>query len=374
MLKYIAISLLTLTSASLITACGSEKDDPAPSAGEITLSASELNFTDTGGEETVTFTTPGEWDAATSSTWIHLTKSDQLSTSGRITVAVDPNPSRDPRSATVTVRSKGMRGSLTVSQEGYTFVPTNPDIEVPEGYTLVWADEFDGSELDRTHWTHEVQSPGWINNELQTYVNATYAGTPVSEVSDGTLKINCFKAADGRICSARIYADVNTGWTYGIFEAAIRLPKGKGTWPAFWMMPAGNDFSTTPWPRCGEIDIMEEVGYNPNYTSSTIHCESYNHMIGTQKTAERFTSGAQDDFHVYRLEWTADYIRTYVDGQMLLNFPNDGTGNFSTWPFNRPFYLILNLAWGGDWGGAMGVDESVLPATMEVDYVRVFQK
>lgn len=212
-----------------------------------------------------------------------------------------------------------------------------------------------------------------MNNELQNYVNGSYDGIPVTQVDNGILSITCFKSGT-RINSGRIYAKVNEGWKYGIFEARIKLPKGKGTWPAFWMMPVNNDFSTNPWPRCGEIDIMEEVGYNPNYTSSSIHCDSYNHVKGTQKTAERYTTGAQDDFHVYRLEWTENCIRTYVDGNLLLNFPNDGAGNVATWPFNKPFYLILNLAWGGDWGGAMGVDESALPATMQVDYVRVFQK
>ena len=140
------------------------------------------------------------------------------------------------------------------------------------------------------------------------------------------------------------------------------------------MMPCNNDFGANPWPDCGEIDIMEEVGYHPNYTSSSIHCREYNHVKGTQKTAERLTSGAQDDFHVYRLEWTKDYITTYVDDHRLLHFANDGRGNVGTWPFSKPFYLILNLAWGGNWGGAQGVDESALPATMEVDYVRVFQQ
>ena len=252
--------------------------------------------------------------------------------------------------------------------------PVDPTISVPEGYKLIWNDEFDGTSLNGTDWTHEVKGPGWVNNELQNYVNATYGGKPVTEVNEGSLKINCFKASDGKICSGRIYAKVNTGWKYGIFEAAIKLPKGKGTWPAFWMMPVNNDFNANPWPKCGEIDIMEEVGYHPEYTSSSIHCESYNHVKGTQKTAERLTEGAQSDFHVYRLEWTEDYIRTSVDGKTLLNFSNDGKGNVSTWPFNHHFYIILNLAWGGSWGGAQGVDETCLPTTMEVDYVRVFQK
>jgi beta-glucanase (GH16 family) len=153
-------------------------------------------------------------------------------------------------------------------------------------------------------------------------------------------------------------------------EARLKLPKGKGTWPAFWMMPK----NYVSWPGSGEIDIMEEVGYNPNYTSSSIHCDAYNHTLGTQKTAEVLTAGAQDEFHVYALEWTADYIKTYVDGKQLLYFANDKQGKNATWPFSNPFYIKLNLAWGGDWGGAQGVDESCLPATYEIDYVRVFQK
>jgi beta-glucanase (GH16 family) len=140
------------------------------------------------------------------------------------------------------------------------------------------------------------------------------------------------------------------------------------------MMPCNNDFGANPWPKCGEIDIMEEVGVNPNYTSSSLHTEKFNHVMKTQITKERLTAGAEDGFHVYRLEWTPDYIKTYVDGKELLNFNNDGKNDVGSWPFNKPFYVILNLAWGGDWGGMKDVDESALPVRMEVDYVRVFQK
>ncbi|MFB0973977.1 MAG: glycoside hydrolase family 16 protein, partial [Bacteroidales bacterium] len=107
---------------------------------------------------------------------------------------------------------------------------------------------------------------------------------------------------------------------------------------------------------------------------STIHCMAYYHSIGTQKTESKYLEGAQTGFHVYAHERTKEYIKTYVDGVALFQFNNDGTGNYDTWPFLNPFYLKLNLAWGGDWGGAQGVDESFLPATYEVDYVRVFQK
>lgn len=373
--RYIETTAVLAAVALCLPSCGSDSPDgedtpPAP----ITVSTESLDFDCEGGELSFTITTPSEWDAVSSDAWISLSKSNQLRNEGTVTVTVGQNPSTDPRIGTIMLMSSSSSTNVTVRQTGKPKDPVDTSIKAPEGYTLVWHDEFDGSELNRSWWTHEVQGPGWVNNELQTYVNTSYDGHPVTEVKDGVLNINCFKAKDGKICSGRIYAQVNTGWKYGIFEARIKLPRGKGTWPAFWMMPVNNNFSTNPWPRCGEIDIMEEVGYHPDYTSSSIHCESYNHTIGTQRTAERLTQGAQDDFHIYRLEWTEDAIRTYVDDTPLLTFANDGKNNVSTWPFNRSFYLILNLAWGGSWGGAQGVDESCLPATMTVDYVRVFQK
>lgn len=151
------------------------------------------------------------------------------------------------------------------------------------------------------------------------------------------------------------------------------LPKGKGTWPAFWMMPVNNNYSTNPWPGCGEIDIMEEVGADPNIVSSSIHCAAYNHTINTQKTASRNIGTAESEYHIYACEWTPDYLKFFVDGTELMTFRNEGTGK-NVWPFTYNFYPILNLAWGGDWGGYKGLDESALPITMKVDYVRVFQK
>lgn len=192
---------------------------------------------------------------------------------------------------------------------------------------------------------------------------------------DGKLNINCFKGSDGKIYSGRVYAKVNTGWEYGYFEARIMLPEGKGTWPAFWMMPVGNDWNTNPWPMCGEIDIMEEVGVVPNEVSSSIHTQDYNHTIGTQKTHAMTIEQAEGEFHLYALEWTEDAITTYVDGKVQLAVTKQQLGaGHNQWPFHYAFYPILNLAWGGDWGGMNGVDESALPVTMKVDYVRVFQK
>ena len=255
--------------------------------------------------------------------------------------------------------------------EGVQFV--EPDIYTPAGYQLVWRDEFNDPSLimpDAKEWWYETAEPGWVNNELQTYVAGRTGDIITADVSDGTLKIRAIKDGN-RVYSARVNTRKN--WTYGYFEARLKLPKGKGTWPAFWMMPS----VWSGWPDGGEIDIMEHVGCVPTEVSSSIHCKAYYHAIGTQKTAARKVAGVMDEFHTYALEWTPEYIKTYVDGKQLFYYnPDDYSGgrNANTWPFNKPFELKLNLAWGGDWGGMMGVDESCLPATYEIDYVRVFQK
>ena len=239
-----------------------------------------------------------------------------------------------------------------------------------EGYRLVWNDEFTTSAINTTKWTFQEANAGWVNHELQTYVaGKSPKGTKVAECSNGTLKIHCFKEGD-KIYSGRMYGRKTVGFKYGYIEARIKLPKGKGTWPAWWMMPV----SGSNWPSCGEIDIMEEVGVDANVVSSSIHCQAYNHPHNTQKTHSMTCVGAEDGFHVYALEWTENYIRTYVDGKEQLFFENDKQGNNDTWPFDKAFYPILNVAWGGDWGGYAGIDESALPVTMEVDYVRVWQK
>lgn len=239
----------------------------------------------------------------------------------------------------------------------------------PEGYTLVWQDEFEGTSVlpDEAEWWYETGAHGWGNHEIQNYVAAIAGQDTVAWVSDGTLKIAAKRVGE-QVLSARI--NTKKSWTYGYFEARLKLPAGKGTWPAFWMMPKEGK----AWPGDGEIDIMEEVGYDPNVTVSTIHCSAYNHTKGTQKNGTKQVPTAQTEFHVYAVEWTEDYIKGMVDGECYFTFPNDKTGNRETWPFDAPFYLKLNLAWGGDWGGAKGVDETALPALYEIDYVRVYQK
>lgn len=329
------------------------------------LSASTLESASTGQTLTFYVKATSAWTASTTDKWIKVEAVND--TTVRITTEV--NGEATARTGTVTVKSGDETATVTVTQESGEVT----DITVPEGYELVWHDEFNNGTVLSSDWTHEVQPAGWVNNELQTYVNGSADGKRVTELKDGRLNINCFKGSDGKIYSGRVYAKMNEGWTHGYFEARILLPKGKGTWPAFWMMPVNNDYNKNPWPDCGEIDIMEEVGCVPNEVSSSVHCKAYNHVINTQKTAKRNIGTAESEYHVYACEWTEDMLRFYIDGEELMTFRNEGTGR-DVWPFTYAFYPILNLAWGGDWGGMNGVDESVLPVTLKVDYIRVFQK
>ena len=345
---------------------GSDNDDPQPTTS-ITVSQESISVPEAGGTYTISVTTTGkEWNAYAEQDFISVDAKNTVAQSGTLTVTVPANPTTSARTGTVTVMSGAARKSISVTQEAAAQSAYN----APEGYTLVWQDEFDkGTELNGNDWTHEVKGKGWVNNELQEYVNhKTPEGALVTQVKNGTLRITALKE-NGKVYSGRVYAKVKEGWKYGYIEASIKLPKGKGTWPAFWMMPV----NFRSWPADGEIDIMEEVGYHPNYVSSSLHANAHVHSNNTQVTHEMLCQGAEDEFHTYAILWTANNITTYVDGKVQLSYDNRGLGR-DDWPYEDPFYVIFNLAWGGDWGGAQGVDESALPCTMEVDYIRVFQK
>ncbi len=338
---------------------------PVTQEAPMSVSKKQLYSHSTGETLTLTVTAARDWSVKSNDSWIKAEKTD----SKTVTVTTEPNDNKNSRNGTLEVVSGTEKITVSVNQESVE----DRDINTPAGYRLVWHDEFNEGTTLGSDWTHEVQGPGWVNNELQTYVSGSADNRRVTELVDGKLNINCFKGSDGKIYSGRVYAKVNEGWLHGYFEARIMLPKGKGTWPAFWMMPVNNNFATNPWPGCGEIDIMEEVGVDANIVSSSIHTEAYNHTINTQKTASRNIGTAESEFHVYACEWTPDYLKFFVDGTELMTFLNEGTGK-SVWPFTYAFYPILNLAWGGDWGGYKGVDEEALPVTLKVDYVRVFQK
>ena len=380
------LNTLLLSLAVALWGCGgSDNEDPEPAAVSITLSQTNIAVPVEGGRYTINVSTTGkEWGVYADQEFITVEAKNTVAQTGTLTVTVPANPTTSARTGTVTVMSGIARQSISVTQSA----AEKPAYNAPDGYTLVWNDEFDGNygyapnengvprtELNPNDWTHEVQKKGWVNNELQNYVNhKSPGGDLVTEIKNGTLRIHCFKE-NGNIYSGRVYAHVNQGWQYGYFEASIKLPKGKGTWPAFWMMPVGNDWNTNPWPMCGEIDIMEEVGVVPNEVSSSIHTQDYNHTKNTQKTHAMKIADAEGAFHTYALLWTADEIITYVDGKEQLHVTKAALGSgHNQWPFHYAFYPIFNLAWGGDWGGMQGVDESALPITMEVDYIRVFQK
>lgn len=366
--------LLLVAAATLFSSSctGCQKDPDQPTEGSLSFQPVELSLSEEAWEGEITVTADCDWGvAASDKDWCSVFPSGGVSGTTTLKVSVKENKGTTPRENTLTFRYTGLEKALPIHQDCVEPEPVDPTIHAPEGYVLDWNDEFDledGSTPDMTKWRFESKPAGWVNNEKQTYVPGSRNGVKTAFVENGALNIRAVK--DGKdVISARMYS--KKSWTYGYMEASIRLPKGKGTWPAFWMMP--DDFSRG-WPGCGEIDIMEEVGYHPNYTSSSIHCMKYYHSIGTQKTHEQYTAGAEDGFHTYAVEWTPDALAFFVDGKQHFVFKNDGRNDDDTWPFNKNFYLILNLAWGGDWGGSQGVDESALPCTMLVDYVRVFKK
>lgn len=234
--------------------------------------------------------------------------------------------------------------------------------------TPSWQDDFNaGSAPDLTKWNYEVGGGGWGNNELQYYTSGSN-----STISGGNLVITAKKEnLSGReYTSSRMTTKGKADWLYGRIEVKAKLPKGRGTWPAIWMFPT--DLSYGNWPASGEIDIMEHVGYDPNKVHFTIHNATYNFMRGNQKTAIKTIPSAIDSFHVYRVDWTPFSIRGFIDGERYFEYTNSNTG-FSTWPYDKRFFLILNIAVGGDWGGVQGVDNTIFPASMEIDYVKYFK-
>lgn len=237
-------------------------------------------------------------------------------------------------------------------------------VSAAPNWKLVWSDEFDGTALNRSNWTPEIGtgSGGWGNNELQYYTDRSQN----LQVTGGNLVITARKESYGGMnyTSARIKTQNLKSFTSGKIEARIKLPSGQGLWPAFWML--GSNISTVGWPYSGETDIMERVNNNP-FVNGTVHWDAGGHAEYGR------VSGNLDfsQYHVYSVEWDSKYIRWFVDGQQFNEFYiENGTGN--TEEFQRPFFLLLNLAVGGNWPGAPN-DSTPFPAQMLVDYVRVYQ-
>ena len=268
-----------------------------------------------------------------------------------------------------TVLVLAAQSSFTVTNAVFT-----GPLRRPADARLVWRDEFNGRILDARKWRYDTgrNKKGWFNGELQYYS----AGRPQNlRVVNGRLVIaarheTLSSASDWggqHFTSSKIIS--RQAWTYGFYEIRARLPCARGTWPAIWMLPQ----DMKKWPDDGEIDIMEQVGAEPNLIYSSLHTALFNHVKKTQRRAQKLVPSSCSRFHIYQLDWRPSSISIGVDGAGILRVVNDQPGGKGAWPFNTPFEIILNLAIGGDWAAAKGIDDAAMPQLMEVDYVRVWQ-
>ncbi len=258
---------------------------------------------------------------------------------------------------------------------GFGMATTAHAGDVPEGYKLVWSDRFDTGTLpDASKWAYDTDwnKHGWFNHEAEYY---SAARPENSRIENGHLVIEAHKEdlsskpdwGGQHYSSARLVTRGHAQWTYGFFDIRAKLPCGVGQWPAIWLLGAGE------WPKTGEIDIMEEVGFQPTTVYGTlhsIHTESdHTHEGGGTEVTDLCKA-----FHNYQTDWRPDGITFLVDGKPFFHQDRPTNADQQSWPFDGPEYLILNLAIGGDWGGLKGIDDAALPARMEVEYVRVYQK
>lgn len=255
---------------------------------------------------------------------------------------------------------------------------TDPTGEKPDdkpaakGWSLVWSDEFNYKGLpDSAKWGYDVGAGGWGNNELQYYTRKRLEN---ARVEDSVLIIEARgdNYNGNKYTSARLVSMNQGNWTYGRFEIKAKLPGGRGTWPAIWMLPTVWSYGSGGWPDNGEIDIMEYVGYDKGKVHGSIHCNSYNWQRAEQKTSILNVPSAETAFHVYAMEWYSDRLDIFVDSVKYFTFKNENKG-WQSWPFDKDFHFLLNIAVGGNWGGAQGVDEYMFPQRMLVDYVRVYK-
>lgn len=239
----------------------------------------------------------------------------------------------------------------------------------------VWFDEFDyAGPPDSTKWNFDLgngcpQICGWGNQELQYY---THDPKNV-RVENGVLTIEAHRDSVGGMpyTSARLVSKNKGDWLYGRIDVRAKLPRGRGTWPAIWMLPT--DWTYGGWPASGEIDIMEHVGFDPGVIHGTLHTEAYNHIKKTQKEGIIRVADAPEAFHVYSINWSENAIDFYVDGKRYHSVIRTRDDTYREWPFDQRFHLIMNIAVGGFWGGMQGIDDSIWPQRMEVDYVRVYR-
>jgi beta-glucanase (GH16 family) len=246
-------------------------------------------------------------------------------------------------------------------------------------WTVVWRDEFsrpDGSSPDPKKWAYAIGGNGWGNQELEYYTSRLEN----ARIEKGNLVITAkeenYTGADGvtrGYTSARLKTQGLFSQTYGRFEARIKIPEGQGMWPALWML--GEDIPSVGWPKCGEIDIMENIGKEPATIHGSLHGPSTTGRTSDLTAIFELPAGQSfaDDFHLYAVEWEPDTVRFYVDSNLYATFTSSQWPAGGIWVFNHPFFIILNLAVGGDWPGSPAASTK-FPQSMLVDYVRVYTK
>jgi beta-glucanase (GH16 family) len=254
-----------------------------------------------------------------------------------------------------------------------------------ESWKLAWSDEFDGDELDATKWTPRVWPPRKVNDEDQAYTDRAKN----VRIKDGRLVIEAHREdyEGARYTSGRVQSQGKGDFLYGRFEIRAMLPRGQGTWPAIWMLPDDPfAYATTcsdgewqgngdcdAWPNSGEIDIMEHVGYQMNHVHGTVHTQAYYWVKWEQRKGRILLDDVDEKFHVYAMEWSPERIDMFVDDTLYFTYVNENRG-WEEWPFDKPFFMIMNIAVGGVWGRAGGpIDDSIFPQRMLVDYVRVYE-
>ncbi|RPI31592.1 MAG: glycosyl hydrolase family protein [Chloroflexota bacterium] len=264
----------------------------------------------------------------------------------------------------------GEDGPLFPYGFGLETVPTAsiaPAVETTTAWSLVWSDEFTGTAIDLAKWKYETGGTGWGNAEKEYYTDRPEN----ARLEDGNLVIDVLQenyiAHD--YTSARLKTEGLASWTYGRVEARMKIPYGQGIWPAFWML--GDDIGTTGWPSCGEIDIMENIGKEPQTVYGTLHGPGYSGANGVGSSYNLTVANFSDDFHVYAIEWEPDAIRWYVDGILFNTLTPAGVPG--EWVYDHPFFIIMNVAVGGYWPGNPD-DTTTFPQQMLVDYVRVYQQ
>ena len=249
-----------------------------------------------------------------------------------------------------------------------------PLLPAATDWKLLWSDEFNGTANtppDPAKWTYDVGAGGWGNNELETYTNGVQN---VFQDGEGHLAIRAVRMKVGDvdvITSARIKTEGKFSTTYGRIAVRMKIPSGQGIWPAFWML--GNDIETNPWPKCGEIDVVENIGREPAIVHGTIHGPGYSgaHGIGSPYAAPR-NRPLSADFHVYSVEWSPGSIQFFLDDHSYFSVTTAALPKKAVWVYNHPFFLLLNLAIGGDWPGNPD-STTEFPQTLLVDWVRVWQ-